>query len=242
VVSVLLFFVAPAIISASGRVRTSGYLLKMTDSVGINRTYVARNIDVVQRNAEIERWQNGSPEYKSSHSCPELLTAGQRFSAAYITPKKSIFWSQGIKVDEDGRSYGLGTVNLELVIIDALGFDLSKNPYCLNETIRFLVMMLLPFIIFYITAKFTKPLDKAALDRFYVKMKTPAFGTAQDDAMEMELSYQNPSRFDYKKMFPNTDWEFEKFDKTDIKGIAVSTFGGLILIAVLVVVAVLGKA
>ena len=82
------------------------------------------------------------------------------------------------------------------------------------------VRTIFPFLVLIIISLCTKPQNKATLDRFYVKMKTPANADRAIDAKEMELSYQNPDRFDHCKMFPGTDWEFEKFDKTDLKGIA----------------------
>lgn len=241
-VSLLIFFVIPAFMSIFDSVRTNDYLAKTTQAVTINRTYVAKKMDVEKRSQEIKKWDEMSYQEKASISCPLPLEVGKKFVATYITPRKSIFWSQGLKVDDQGSSLGQGTLNLELVIIDFLGFKLDRNSYALNETIRFLVMIILPFTIFYIVAKFTKPLEKTILDRFYVKMKTPVIGNHQDDIREIELSYKNPQRFDLKKMFPGSNWEFEKLDKTDIKGITISIIGCLILIIILASVAILGKA
>ncbi|MGV7235422.1 MAG: hypothetical protein ACQ9ET_04110, partial [Nitrosomonadaceae bacterium] len=94
-----------------------------------------------------------------------------------------------------------------------------------------------PFIIMYVVSRFTKPVNKDVLDRFYVKMKTPAMGTKEQDAHEMKLSYANPQRFNHKKMFPATEWEFEKLDKQDVLGLLVSSLGIVVLIGILLFVA-----
>jgi hypothetical protein len=72
-------------------------------------------------------------------------------------------------------------------------------------------------------------------------MKTPAIEDRKEDARQVELSMKDPHRFDYKKMFPNTSWEFEKFDKTDLKGIAWTVIGGGLLLVLLYLISVLGK-
>ena len=88
---------------------------------------------------------------------------------------------------------------------------------------------------------FTKPDDGIRLDRFYVKMKTPANINKEDDARELMLSYENPHRFDYRKMFRNSNWEFEMLDKTDIKGIAWFSVGGLVILLLLCAVVSIGN-
>lgn len=240
-VSIVLFFVLPGIFSMFDDIRTHEYTTKTTEPVEISRTYVAREVDVREREREIEQWRQLPEQQKALTPCPQPLEVGQTFSATYVTLRRSIFWSQGVAVDAEGRLRGQGTLNLELLILDRLGFNLSGNSYALNETIRLLIMIVLPFAVFYLVARVTRPMDKTLLDRFYVKMKTPAFGTPEEDAREMALSYQNPARFDHLKMFPNSDWEFEKMDKTDIKGVLYSSAGGLLLIVLLWLVAVLGR-
>ena len=118
-------------------------------------------------------------------------------------------------------------------MLDKMGFDLSKNPYALNETIRIFIRTILPFIILIVVSWLTRPDDKERLDRLYARLKTPVTADREFDAKEVELSYANPSRFDHKKMFRHSNWEFEKFDKTDIKGIVISSIGALFILLLL---------
>ena len=166
---------------------------------------------------------------------PETLKIGQTYAKTYVLPSKSVFWTKGIKVDPEGDKYGSGMLSLELVLLDKLGIDLQQNPYALNETIRILIRTLLPFVILIVISFLTRRDDKAMLDRFYVKMKTRVRVDPEEDARQMELSYADPSRLDHLKLLPNSDWEFDKWTKTDAVGFGVS-----IVVAVLVVFFLIG--
>ena len=55
-----------------------------------------------------------------------------------------------------------------------------------------------------------------------VKMKTQVNKDRDIDDKEMEMSLANPDRFNYRKMFPNSDWEFDKWNKEDTVGFMLS--------------------
>jgi SSS family solute:Na+ symporter len=69
-----------------------------------------------------------------------------------------------------------------------------------------------------IASLLTKPNDKKALDRLYVKMKTPVDPVPEKDEAEIEQSYANPDRFDKNKLFPNSNLEFQRPTKYDVIG------------------------
>jgi len=153
----------------------------------------------------------------------------------YTQPARSIFWGKGIKLDQNGRKYGSGMLSLELVLLDRMGFDLSRNPYALNETIRILIRTIVPFLILIAVSLLTRRDDKALLDRFFVKMKTPVHTDPAEDARRLEGSYADPHRFDHTNLFgPRSDWEFNKWTRTDAVGFLVSCAlaAGVILLLV----------
>lgn len=238
--TLVIFTILPLIIPLFSTIRTNEYLGKTIESVKIARIYTARNIDVVNRQNEIELWEKLNDKGLIETDCPELLIAGNEFEKEYLTSPRSIFWSQDLRQDDDGLIYGKGMLFLELVLLDKIGFDLSANPYALNETIRFSIRMIWPFLILIIVSRLTRSDDKIRLDRFYVKMKTPVSTDKEKDKEEMQISYKSPDRFDHNKMFPNTNWEFEKFDKTDMKGIIGYTIAGMVILLAVYMVSLIG--
>ena len=190
-------------------------------------------MDVQTRQNEILTWQNLSQEEKNTKPKPLDLRAGETFKKTFVLPSKSIFWTKGIKTTETGNKFGSGMLNLELLFLDVIGFNLSKNSYALNETIRILIRTIMPFIVFFLVALLTKRVENNQVQNFFVKMKTKVANNPVQDAKELKLSYANPKRFDKLKLFPDTDWEFDKWDKEDVIGFLASVVGVFLVIGVL---------
>jgi len=82
----------------------------------------------------------------------------------------------------------------------------------------------LPFILLIPISLFTKNKGlEESIARFYVKMKTKVIADREQDNAELQKSYDNPTRFDHKKLFPKTNWEFCKWTKEDAWGFFAST-------------------
>ena len=220
--------------------RTNTYLLKMTNPEPITRTFLAHEMDVNTREKEIEKWDKLNTMGKATGSRPLPIKAGDQFTKTERLPEKAIFWTQGIKVEKDGKMRGNGLLSFDLILIDKLGFDLSKNPYALNETIRILIRTITPFLILFIVALYISPDDKKRLDRFFVKMKTPVLINPKADKKEMALSYKNPHRYNHIKLFPNSNWELDKWDKVDIVGFSLSVLIVISIIAMLFITVSIG--
>jgi SSS family solute:Na+ symporter len=237
VLTMLMFFLLPIFVPMiMPSLRTSDSMLKTTQPRQIVRQYAAGQMEVKQRQTEIDKWIADSGSEK-----PQPLTAGQTYEKTYNLPSKPIFWTMGIKADDEGQKYGSGMLSLELVLLDKLGFDLQKNPYALNETIRILIRTFTPFVILIVISFCSRRDDKAMLDRFYVKMKTQVDTDPDEDTRQMELSYADPSRFDHRKLLPKSDWEFDKWDKTDTVGFAISTAVAVVVVFFLIGLISLGK-
>jgi SSS family solute:Na+ symporter len=220
--------------------RTNPYLLKMTNTKPLERVFTARQGDVEAREKEVAKWDALNADGKTIGERPALLQLGEKYVKIDKLPQRAIFWTQGIKLDEESSAYGKGMLNLELILVDKLGFDLSKNSYSLNETIRVLIRTVTPFLVLIFVAFVTVPDDKERLDRFFVRMKTPSLPSAEADAKEIALSYQNPHRFDHKKLFPNSNWEFNKWDKVDGIGFLAAVGVALAIIAMLKILMIIG--
>ncbi|NIA17142.1 MAG: hypothetical protein GWO86_02220 [Planctomycetes bacterium] len=221
-------------------VRTNPYLQKTNKPITVVRKYIVRQADVLQRKEQINEWKKLSAMGKAEGSEPVPLEVGQEYEKEYTTPAKAIFWTQGLKTDKNGRVAGAGMLSLEMVLLDYIGIDMTNNPKALNETIRISIRTVAPFLILVIVSLLTKPEDRERLNGFFAKMKTPVCADKDKDAVELALSYQNPGRFNYKKMFPKSSWEFEKFSRYDIKGIVWFSLGGVLLLYLLYLVSQIG--
>jgi hypothetical protein len=127
---------------------------------------------------------------------------------------------------------GLGRLRTELVFARMIGLDLVKMKPSTVLTIRYLVASLLPFALLIPVSMFTKNAGlEENIARFYVKMKTKVIADPKLDKAELEKSYANLTRFDHMKLFPNSSWEFCKWDKEDTYGILASTALTLVIVA-----------
>jgi SSS family solute:Na+ symporter len=242
--SMIIMFVATVVLPfgmpvISG-VRTSEYLCKTTMAIPVSRTYVAREMDVQFRNEAIAKWERLNAAGIRENDRPQLLQIGQKFEKEVLLPKKSIFWSDGLEFNE-GKTSGLGNLKVELIALDLLGWDLSKNSYSLNETLTFLFRIIFPFAILMLVSYFTLPEDKKRLDHFYGKMLTPVVGTHEDDEHAMKLTRENPKRFNHLLLFPNSNLEFRKWNREDWLGVIVSSLAAIGVVFLLVLVVSIGK-
>ena len=237
VVTMVIFFLLPMTLpNFVPSLRTNEALLKMTDAHEVTREYAATQMDVEERAVAIREW-----DASEGGEQPAELNVGDTYSRTYTQASRSIFWTKGIKVNGDGRKQGGGMLSLELVLLDKMGCDLGKNPYALNETIRILIRTIVPFLILVGVSLLTRRDDKAVLDRFFVKMKTPVESDPEEDARQLELSYADPRRFDERNLFgPGSDWEFNKWNRTDTTGFLISCAAAIGVILLLVGVISIG--
>ena len=155
---------------------------------------------------------------------PELRT-----HEAYLTVNspegaaggQSIYWTSGVKEneEEEGDKIGQGSFRFDMVIYDKLlGLDLTQYRKAALKTLEFPFKIIAPFLVMIIASLLTQPNNKKALDRLYVKMKTPVDPDPEGDAREIDVSYARPDRFNDRKLFPSSNWEFERPTKMDFWG------------------------
>ena len=238
VLTMVLFFLIPLILPiVIPSLRSNASLLKTTEVREITREYTATQMDVEKRNSDVEEWERTKYGRK-----PKAIKVGEVYTQTYSQPSRAVFWSKGIKMDSEGRKYGSGILTLELVLIDRLGFNLHKNPYALNETIRIIIRTITPFLILIMVSLFTLRDEKKLLDLFFAKMKTQVDTDPDEDKRQLELSYESPDRFASSNLFgPESDWEFNKWTKTDAVGFIISTLVAVGVILLLVALVSLGN-
>ena len=195
---VMSFFVLPHIVPAiSPSLRFNEAYLKVTELVETKTERKAFPSDVAAGKAEV---------------------VGNTIIDIKKTGGKSLYWSGGVKTDE-GVSRGEGTFRFDMIIYDKiLGFDLTKVRNAALSTLDLPFKIIAPFLVMILVSLFTQPNSKKALDRLYVKMKTPVDPDPERDEAEMDVSYARPNRFDDRKLFPGSQLEFQRPTKMDIWG------------------------
>ena len=178
---------------------------------------VAGRLDVEARARQIAAWDSADQLGKATGDRPESLQAGQKYQRIFKPEQKAVFWKDGIAKDEAGRAYGKSMLYVELVALHKLGWDLSRNPYALNESMRAILRILIPFGAMILVSLLTRPVDKRMLDRFFAKMHTPVTGDKEHDERELALNLENPERTLAARAFPNSNWEFSRWTAYDVK-------------------------
>jgi len=247
-VSLVVFFTIPIMlpIVAPG-LRTNEYLTQRIEERVIKRVYPkATTEDAVLRQEEILQYEQLSLAEKAEIEKPEMIELGQPWSKVYKQPRKAIFWTKGVELVKEGDTEyyrGKGMLNIFLVLVDKAGFSLKDNPYALNETIRVLVRIFLPFIVLLVVSLTTRRSDEEELmtNQVAAKMLMPVAATPEEDLKAVALSYQNPQRMDHLKLFgPNSNWQLRKWNREDAIGFAVNSLVMFVIIACLYFIVNLG--
>ncbi len=160
---------------------------------------------------------------------------GQKITKQRVVPAYPIFFDTIARENPDdpnSRLIGYGRFNAELWVISLLGFDFSNFNKAQLVTVRFLFAALFPFALLFLLSYFTKPASKKTLDFFYAKVHTPVQPTPDEDAHTVSDNARNMARFEKRKLFPNTHWEFHKPAKLDYLGF----FGTWAMVGVVILI------
>jgi Na+/proline symporter len=125
---------------------------------------------------------------------------------------------------------GSGRLNLELVVLKLGGVPVERLSTSTRFAARFFVDVLTPFLFLFAVSLVTRPPARERIDLFYGKMKTPVGATPELEAAAVAETRLHPHRFDDRKLFPGSAWEFTKWDRVDGVGFLVccAISGGII--------------
>lgn len=179
-------------------------------------------------------------------SRPEPIQAGDDFTDTFTSGGKAIYWTTLKPIGDvekvetkreasddaktititaryaEGSMRGGGRLNLDYMLYGLLGMDLKRADNAMLTTLRLPPRMFTPFVVMILLSLLTKRGTKDALDRYYVKMKTPVDPDPEEDHRQLQESYANPGRYDEKKLFPNTNIEIQRPNQRDIVGFVIS--------------------
>jgi len=145
------------------------------------------------------------------------------------------------RYDSSVRLQGTGNFRFDFLLYKLLGIDLGEYSDSTLKTLDLPPKIIVPFLVMIVVSLFTHKNTQTTLDRYYVKMKTPVGGDPQQDAEELERSYQEPDRFNDRKLWPNSSLEFQKPTRSDVVGFVLSIAACFGIIALAVLVASIGS-
>lgn len=149
---------------------------------------------------------------------------GDYFTRTRRIEPVSLFFEEGVvRVDpKDPASpkTGKGLFRIEVFLLKVLRIDVAGFNSAQLLTTRYLVDALLPITLIFVVSLLTPRTEPDRVARFYARMKTPVAATPEEDTAVVAASYANPTLFDHLKLFPASDWEFTKWNRTDALGFA----------------------
>lgn len=191
-------------------------LLKVNRSQQITQTYIASEIDVAERNDEIRKWKELDVQGIANTPCPEKIIEGEPFEKVFASRERAIFWDNitAVRADDGVLSMrGAGMLKADMLLLYCVGVPLERFSFPILETLRYVTQFVISFGVFALVAIFTKPMSSEHLDEFYGRLRTPSYRDHNKDAQEMSLTRANPNRFNSKKLFKNSSWEFNRWQK-----------------------------
>jgi hypothetical protein len=119
----------------------------------------------------------------------------------------------------DSPLEGRGRFNFECWVLARVGLDPARLSRSGRETAQFLFDGFFPFVVLILVSLGTRAPERARIDQFYGKMKTPVGATPELEIAAMAETRRDPRRFDHLKLFgAGSAWEFTKWDRVDTIG------------------------
>jgi len=123
--------------------------------------------------------------------------------------------------DPQSRLEGRGRFHAEIWVLSWFGIDFTTWGKAQLVAARFLFDALFPFVLLFAISPFTRPVDKARLDRLFGKLRTPVQPTPEQDVAAVEHAASHPDEGENSKIWPGSSWELRRPGWLDIAG-----FGG----------------
>ena len=213
-VTLLLIAVIPSVVSSIPALARSETLTAMTRERVVRAEVDATATDVAAGRAK---------------------AAGEKITVTRRIEPVSLYFEEGVvRVDpKDPTSprTGKGLFRTEVFLLSLLGVDVAGFSSAQLLTTRYLVDALIPILLIFGVSLVTRPTDPERVARFYARMKTPVAPTLEEDARRVAESYAHPTRYDHLKLFPGSNWEFTRWDRTDTLGfLACCALVGVVLL------------
>ncbi|TWU57432.1 sodium:solute symporter family protein [Rubripirellula reticaptiva] len=228
--SILFFFVLPPIVpNLMPSLAQQESLAATTEVVRTTIRRKATESDVARHEAFIaakKSIEESGGDITVLGSEPANASVGQPITVVSQTGGKSIFWTDS------------GSLNLDFLVYDAIGIDLSGASKATLETLRLPSRVLLPFAILVLVSLVTRRGTDQTLHRYFAKMNTPVLADPIADRERLEAAYAGEQSI--RKVFPNSDLEFTWPTIKDVIGFTACCGICAIIIGLLVWLASIG--
>jgi len=169
------------------------------------------------------------PRIDAVRTAPALLTRVDD-GAGRLRP---VYFEAIVRTDiNDPKStlQGRDRLHVELCLLKLAGVPVEAMSPSNQFAARLLVDALLPFFLLITLSLVTRPPDKPRVDQFFGKMKTPVGETPEAEVEAVAATVAAPHRFDHLKLFPDSNWEFTRWNRVDTVGFFVccAISGGII--------------
>jgi Na+/proline symporter len=193
-----------------------------------------------------------TPEYQVPAEQPanaEDVAAGRASNVGELITKpftvkaKPVFFDRLYRVDPSKPELGMegqGRFFADNYILYQLGMPFDRLKPSSVTASRWMFDSLFPFVCLIFFSLITPRTAPERAPGFYAKLKTPVAPTPEEDKLEVQRSYENPTRFDHEKLLPGTNWEFTKWTMRDVIGFGACWGIVLIILGILYLAVTIG--
>ncbi len=146
-----------------------------------------------------------------------------------------------LEYGEDVTFRGFGNFKLDYLLYDLVGVDLRSVDNATLATLEMPPKIVGPFIVMIVVSLLTRRNSKTALDAYYAKMKTPVDPEPKADAEKLANALNEPEALEAKKLFPGSDFEFQRPSPLDIVGFIISFLACFAIIGLAALVGRIGS-
>jgi SSS family solute:Na+ symporter len=139
------------------------------------------------------------------------------------------------------KTKGFGNFKLDFLLYQFAGVDLSALNDATLGTLELPPKIIFPFLVMILFSLVTRRNSPEGLDRYYAKMKTPVDPNHKVDKANLAAAYQAPQEMEKRKLFPGTDFEFQKPTLVDVAGFVICVAVCFAIIGLAVLAANIGR-
>jgi solute:Na+ symporter, SSS family len=172
------------------------------------------------------------------------VLVGETINKERVLPGKAVYFDKVVRAQSanaDSPEEGIGRFRIEVYLLEKVGLPVkSLNPSGII-TARWLFDGIVPFILLILFSLLTKRAPDKLTNAFYARMGTPVAVTSEEDKLAVARNIAEPERLEATKLFPNTNWQFRKWNRMDTLGFLACWAFVALVVAVLWVVLNLGR-